>query len=140
MLSFYFTYHRMSAKKSPSNIHPQDHDEFKRKLQAVHQELRHVAGWRPLSCCGGLLTTNSPLVKAAWLRNYEKRFGIGFTGKRLVRQCAWHATDDIQHVQHWSKKTGKWHTTFFGSEARKWIHNYYTNGEDRAIGKANPAI
>ena len=127
----------MSAKKSASNIRPQDRKEFDAKLQAVHTELLDLD-----ERCAHTLTWTLG-YRACWtsISNYEDMRGIGNLRRceNLVIKGGFHQypddPDEIQHVLLWDKVTSQWCTTFWGTGARKWIQDYYTDGQKRAIGE-----
>ena len=124
MLSFYFTYREMSAKKSASNIRSQDRKEFDAKLQALHQQLitKFENGVLPtkkwtdfaieyfeLQCkCNAVHPRipwrNTPNILLSWCQNAETSCKVTYV-----------SMPDIHHVQ-------------------KKMQEHYTNGEDRTIG------
>ena len=132
----------MSAKKSPSNIRPQDRDEFKRKLQAVHQEMA------------------TRLFDGHGLPQFSLRFSFKdydtvFRGPRLKKEFLCRSVrpdgtetyiggshpDSTQTIIFWDpeKPRKRWEQVW-GPGARKWIQQQYTDGENRAIGNANLTI
>ena len=173
-LVFYFTYRQMSAKKSPSNIRPQDREKFNAKLQALHTELDEKlhsaaeAGWnwrnpRPLLHKPGEFTGCSDRVD-----NYENLYGrrVGYVRVADMRRPGRHIRwtheimhigsfeyfdpepdpNKIEHVEFWDQENHRWTTSLTISPvhhytlARSMVQNHYTDGEDRAIGKANLTI
>ena len=136
----------MSAKKSPSNIHPQDHDEFKRKLQAVHQEM-----------ATSLIDGHRAFLQAPFGHEWQNRdllhsrgVYLPFTGPRLKKEFLCRSVlpdgretyiggphpDSTQTIIIWDleKPRRRWEQVW-GPGARKWIQEYYTDDENRAIGK-----
>ena len=121
-----------------ANIRPQDREEFKAKLQAVHQEM------------GAKLSDgDSQLDLAMWFSlPVESQV---FRGPRLKKEFLCRSVlpdgtetyiggphpDSIQTIIFWDWETPKrrrWEQVW-GPGARKWIRDYYTDDEDRAIGE-----
>ena len=130
----------MSAKKSASNIRPEDRNEFKRKLHAVHQEIEK---W-------------GAVMMMRWALS-ERNTGFpppvefqAFTGPRLKKEFLCRSVlldgtetyiggphpDSTQTIIFWDqeKPRRRWEQVW-GPGARKWIQEQYTDGEDRAIGE-----
>ena len=130
---------KMSAKKSPSNIRPEDRDEFKRKLQAVHQEMATrdvmVMRW----AFGERNTGFPPPVEFQAFR------GPRLKKEYLCRSVLLDGTETYIGGSHpdstqtiifwdWEKPRRRWEQVW-GAGARKWIQEYYTDGKDRGIGE-----
>jgi hypothetical protein len=134
MLSFYFTYRQMSPKKSPSNIRPEDREEFNTKLQALHQELQKNV----------TLDKQSERNWHAW----EYHNGLDLIVPRMARECSYPCIDEhdniyhrrithadrIQSIVYWDKAAMDYLECRSPFPIRKLIQEQYTDGEDRAIG------
>ena len=130
----YHKYHPMSAKKSASNIRPEDRDKFKRKLQAVHQELQKNV----------TLDKQSERNWSAW----EYQNGLDLVVPRMARECSYPCIDEddniyhrrithadrIQSMVYWDKAEKDYFELRSPYPIRKMIREKYTDGEDRAIG------
>ena len=130
---------RMSAKKSPSNIRRQDHDEFKRKLQAVHQEM-----------ATSLFDGTFPFPNPQFLLHLAEEIHTMFRGPRLKKEFLCRSVrpdgtetyigglhpDSTQTIIFWDqeKPRRRWEQVW-GPGARKWIQEYYTDDENRTIGE-----
>ena len=124
----------MSPKKSPSNIRPQDREEFEKKLQALHQELQKTVG----------LDSQSGRDWSAW----EYQNGLDLMVPRMARECSYPCIDEddniyyrritradrIQSIVYWDKAAMDYFECRTPFPIRKMIQKQYTDGEDRAIG------
>ena len=124
----------MSAKKCPSNIRPQDREEFDTKLQALHKELQKIV--------------SLDNKKGRNWYDWEYQNGLDLVVPRMARNCSYpcigeddniyyreitHA-DRIQSTVHWDKAAMGYFECRHPAPVRKWIQKQYTDGEDRAIG------
>ena len=124
----------MSPKKSPSNIRPEDREEFERKLQALHQELQK--------------NVSLDNKKGRDWYDWEYHNGVNYVVPRMARECSYPCIDEddniyhrqithadrIQSMVYWDKAEMDYFELRFPFPVRKWIREQYTDGEDRAIG------
>ena len=124
----------MFAKKCPSNICPQDREEFDTKLKALHQELQK--------------NVSLDNKKGRNWYDWEYQNGLDLVVPRMARNCSYPCIDEddniyyrpithadrIQSTVHWDKAAMAYFECRHPAPVRKWIQKQYTDGEDRAIG------
>ena len=140
----------MSPKKSPSNIRPEDREEFNTKLQALHMELQNKESWRNNDGKTRIFLHHSsmPFQQVSW-GAWEYHNGLDLIVPRMARECSYPCIDEddniyhrrithadkIQSIVYWDKAAMDYFECRTPYPIRKLIQQQYTDGEDRAIGE-----